>query len=170
MNSTKQQEWNKFYLVQAVAYSSKSKDPSTKTGCVIVNEDNTPVAWGYNGLSKTMDGELEDRIMNDRENKYERVIHAEENAILNASHSLKNATAYITHPPCLKCSHRLSQAGITHVVSITPSDSFNSRWNKDSTLIELNSLKMTHQFYEKEDLEEVMGEVLKSFSKLEDQS
>ena len=49
MNSTK---WDNRFLVLAKLIGSWSKDPSTKVGAVIVDEDNKIVSLGYNGFPK----------------------------------------------------------------------------------------------------------------------
>ena len=55
---------------------------------------------------------------NNREIKYEMVIHAEENAILNCPFDIRGSKIYITHKPCHKCLIRLYQAGVVEVYYI----------------------------------------------------
>ena len=59
--------------------------------------------------------------------------HAEENAIMHAARigiSLKGTTAYVTWPPCSRCTRSLIQAGVTEV--IFPKDlDIPERWQKD---------------------------------------
>jgi dCMP deaminase len=57
--------------------------------------------------------------LEDREEKYPLICHAEENAIMHAARigvSLKDCTAYVTWPPCTRCARSLIQAGIVEVV------------------------------------------------------
>ena len=43
---SKQEEWDKYFLEIAEAVSIKSKDPSSKMGCVIVDSKKTrSIAW-----------------------------------------------------------------------------------------------------------------------------
>lgn len=48
--------------------------------------------------------------------KYPYVVHAEPNAILNCTSSLKDATLYVTLFPCNECAKLIIQSGIRHVV------------------------------------------------------
>jgi dCMP deaminase len=103
-----------------------SKDPSTKVGAVICDEDNRVVSIGYNGFPK---GIKDDDRLQDREKKYPLIVHAEINAILFATKSLKNCTLY-TYPflPCPRCAGPVIQSGINRVISYK---STNKRWVKD---------------------------------------
>lgn len=102
-----------FNLAQNVAL--KSKDPSTKVGCVIVGPDNEIRSTGWNGFARGV-AEPEERY--ERPTKYDFVVHGEANAIANAARagiSLKDCTAYVTHFPCKNCAALLIQAGIVCV-------------------------------------------------------
>jgi len=93
----------------------KSKDPSTKVGCVIVGPDNEIRSTGWNGFARGVD-EPEERY--ERPTKYDFVVHAEANAIANAARAgiaLRDCTAYVTHFPCKGCAGLLIQAGIKRV-------------------------------------------------------
>ena len=71
----------------------------------------------------------DDDRLQDRESKYKIITHAEANALLFASESLKGYTIY-TYPfmPCSKCSGLIIQTGIKKVVSFVNS---NDRWADD---------------------------------------
>ena len=70
---------------------------------------------GYNGFPV---GIKDNDRLNNRDLKYEIIIHAECNAMMFANVSLKGYKLY-TYPfmPCPKCSSMIIQAGITTVVS-----------------------------------------------------
>tara|TARA_B100001029_G_C15027421_1_gene434580 strand:- start:653 stop:922 length:270 start_codon:yes stop_codon:yes gene_type:complete len=71
--------------------------------------------------------------LEDREQKYPLICHAEENAIMHAARiglSLKGCTAYVTWPPCTRCARSLIQAGVVEVVYPTKID-VPERWQKD---------------------------------------
>lgn len=111
-------KWDRRFLDMAELVASWSKDPSTKFGAVIVRPDLTICSVGYNGFPRGV-ADLTQHL-EDRAEKYERVIHAEVNAILSASESLRGYTIYI-HPPgpvpsCARCTTCIIQAGITRVV------------------------------------------------------
>jgi len=75
-------KWDSRFLSMAEHIASYSKDPSTQTGAVITRHDKTIAATGYNGFpAKLSDDE---KLYADREVKYERIIHCEMNAVLQA--------------------------------------------------------------------------------------
>lgn len=118
--------WPQFYLGMAEYVSRKSRDPSTKVGCVIVRPDNTVASLGFNGFPRGMDDDP--ALYNDREQKMSRVLHAEENAVLNAREPIHGYKAYLTHPPCCHCACVLIQAGIKSVHWIKPTPEMMERW------------------------------------------
>jgi len=124
-------KWDTRFLNLAKHISDWSKDPSTKVGCVVVGEDREIRSTGFNGFPRG----IEDTAsrLNDREQKYPMICHAEENAIMHAARigiSLKGCTAYVTWPPCSRCARSLIQAGVGEVVY--PSDcEIPERWESD---------------------------------------
>lgn len=112
--------WDKWFLGLANYISTASKDPSTKVGAVIVDDHRRVVGIGYNGFPR---GVHDDKQRYDtREVKYELVVHAEANAILNAART-EGCTLYATFFPCPHCAALIIQAGIRHVVALpSPSD------------------------------------------------
>ena len=117
-----QLNWDEYFMGMAVLSSLRSKDPSTKVGAVIVNEEKTVVSIGYNGMPRHIDDD--DLTWNKGEgldSKYLYVCHAELNAILNARNgsSLSNCTVYVTLFPCNECTKAIIQTGIKEVVYIS---------------------------------------------------
>lgn len=111
---TKQQKFDLIYLRMAHVVAGMSKDPSTKVGAVIVAD--RKVSTGYNGYPRGAD----DSTMDNREEKYKRVIHAELNAILNCPFDCSGATLYCSLRPCSTCLGAIINAGITRVVHYGP--------------------------------------------------
>ena len=114
-----QLNWDEYFMGMAVLSSLRSKDPSTKVGAVIVNDEKKVVSIGYNGMPRHI--EDEDLTWNKGEgldSKYLYVCHAELNAILNARNgsSLSNCTVYVTLFPCNECTKALIQVGVKEVV------------------------------------------------------
>ena len=110
-------KWDLRFIELAHHISSWSKDPSTKVGCVVVGADREIRSTGFNGFPRGIDDSLE-RLQN-REEKYPLICHAEENAIMHAARvgvSLKGCVAYVTWPPCTRCARSLIQAGVVEVV------------------------------------------------------
>lgn len=111
--------WSQRFLALATLISTWSKDPSTKVGSVIV-KDKRILSHGYNGFPR---GVSDDHRLLDRVTKYQIVVHAEVNAILNARVPVAGATLYSTFFPCPQCAAAIIQAGIKAVVSVrNPSD------------------------------------------------
>ncbi len=110
-------KWDQRFLKLAEHISGWSKDPSTKVGCVVVGEDREIRSTGFNGFPRGIADDNE--RLEDREQKYPLICHAEENAIMHAARiglSLKGSTAYVTWPPCTRCARSLIQAGVVEVV------------------------------------------------------
>jgi dCMP deaminase len=127
------EKWHKRYMDLAREVSTWSKDPSTNCGAVFVGEDGQVLSQGYNGFPRHMhDGE---ELYNDRESKYERVVHAEMNGVFNASRtgvSLKGSTCYVHGLPCChECAKGLIQVGVKRVVMYESAD---PRWNDSCSL------------------------------------
>ena len=104
--------WKEYFNQLAHTVSIKSKDPSTKVGCVIVDKENRVLSQGDNGF---VAGSDESKLTWARPMKYQLVIHAELNALLFARQNLSGSVAYITHAPCDACLKHLLQVGIKEI-------------------------------------------------------
>lgn len=123
-------KWDTRFLTLAEHVAQWSKDPSTKTGAVIVDSNNRIISIGYNGFPRGVK-DLPERLEN-RETKYKIIVHAEQNAVLFANGPLVGCRIYIwPFLPCARCAAIVIQAGISEVVA-PPSD--NPRWNDDFDL------------------------------------
>ena len=110
--------WDEYFMSLAHLSGMRSKDPNTQVGACIVNERNRIVGIGYNGLPY---GCNDDEYPWKRDGgfldtKYAYVVHAELNAILNATESLQNCTIYVSLFPCNECAKAIIQSGIKEVV------------------------------------------------------
>lgn len=105
-------EWDGYFLRIAEAVSTRSPDPSTKHGCVIVDKNNRVLSTGYNGPIQGLPSGL---VSTERPEKYLWMIHAEDNAVTFAKCDLEGSTAYITGRPCVPCLRRLIQAGVKRI-------------------------------------------------------
>ena len=129
--------WDDYLMSLAKVAASKSKDPSTKVGCVLVDRDNRVISVGYNGFPRYVEDNAE--RLKDRSFKLAGTLHAEENAILFARRDLTGAQAYVwPMPPCAHCTALLIQAGIYRIVSPEPSPQQLERWGE--------SFKISKQF------------------------
>jgi dCMP deaminase len=121
-------DWDKRFIEAARLFASWSKDPSTQVGAVIVDTEHRIIGVGYNGFPRFI---KDDDRLNSRVLKLDLMVHAELNAILNATKSVVGAEIYVTHPPCVKCASVIIQSGIVCVASPKPTEDLLSRW-KDS--------------------------------------
>lgn len=109
--------WREYFMNVAKITALRSKDPETQVGAVIV-KNNKIVSTGYNGFPNGIsDDELPwTKGSNDNlENKHLYVVHAELNAILNATTSCKGGEMYCTLFCCNGCAAAIIQSGIKKV-------------------------------------------------------
>lgn len=105
--------WDQYFLAIAKTASIKSKDPKTKVGAVIVDEDNRIVSTGFNGYPPGYDDSSVD--WSNRDQIRSTISHAEENAILFSRISLKKCKLYTTLAPCTNCLKMAATAGIKEI-------------------------------------------------------
>lgn len=117
---TKPDSWDAWLLGCAQFIATRSKDPSTQVGCIIVRPDRTIASAGFNGFPRGVE-DRPDRYQH-RETKYLLVVHAEANAIVTAREPLHGHTLYCSLSPCNECAKLIIQAGIVRVVAPRPTD------------------------------------------------
>ena len=110
----KQRAWDEYFLKIAETVALKSKDPSSKMGCVIVDPRKRVVSLGYNGLPQGADESK--MTLSERPMKYHFVIHSEMNALLFAHQDLTGCTIYNRVATCENCLKHCIQAGIKRFV------------------------------------------------------
>jgi len=114
--------WQDYFMNLAILTSRRSKDPSTQVGACIVDPENKKIlSLGYNGFPRGCDDKLFPWGKHEKkyeDNKYPYVVHAELNAILNATTSLHGSELYVTHEPCEECMKAIVQAGIKKIFYI----------------------------------------------------
>jgi dCMP deaminase len=110
-------DWDRRFLELADFVSKWSKDPSTKVGAVITNGRQV-VSLGFNGFPAGVEDHR--HRYDNKDIKYEMIVHAEANAIVFARDSLSGCTIYVTFPPCARCAGKIIQAGIKRVVCMPP--------------------------------------------------
>jgi len=96
----KKPSWDEYFMMMTFVVASRSLDPSTKCGCVLVDSDHTILSVGYNSPPR---GCNDNAIPLTRPEKYHYFAHAEENAI-------------VTGPPCPVCFRMMINAGIREMV------------------------------------------------------
>lgn len=138
-----ERKWDLRFLDIAKAVSGWSKDPSTKTGAVIVDPWNRVVSMGFNGFPQRIE---DDDRLHVREVKYEMIVHCEVNALIFAKGDIEGCTLY-TWPfmSCSRCAAIMIQAGIRrHVAPDNP----DPRWVK--------SFELSTQLFHEADVELVL--------------
>lgn len=110
--------WDQYFMGVALLSAMRSKDPSTQVGACIVNKKKRIVGIGYNGFPYGVEDDEYNWDKSDEwlESKYPYVVHAEPNAILNATVPLDDTILYVTLFPCNECAKLIIQAGIREVV------------------------------------------------------
>ncbi len=119
--------------------SKRSKDPNTQNGACIVNPDNIIIGLGYNGFPR---GCSDDQLPWAREGefvekKYAYVVHAEENAILNANADTKGSKLYCTLFPCNECAKVTIQRGIKEIIYESDKYHDDPIWEASRRLLDL---------------------------------
>ena len=141
-------KWDKRYLALAKEVSTWSKDPSTQVGAVTVGSKKEVLSQGFNGFPRGIE-DSDDRY-NHRQTKYKFVVHAEMNAIYNATYSgvsLDGATLYVYGLPiCSECAKGIIQVGIKKVVVKKAKELDN--WNE--------SVELSKQMFDEADVELVI--------------
>ena len=138
MKRTDYISWDEYFMGVAMLAARRSKDPNTQVGACIVSKDNIIISTGYNGMPKgCSDDEFPwDRSgENEAQTKYPYVVHAELNAILNASgRDLRGSRIYVALFPCNECAKAIIQSGVKEVFYL--SDKYND------TMLNLVSKRM----------------------------
>ena len=129
---SRRDKWDNRFLKVAEDTATWSKDPSTQTGAVIVNPDQTLVSVGFNGFARGMDDDP--ALYEDRDVKYERIIHCEMNGCITAARngvSVVGCTLY-TWPffSCPRCAVHMVQFGIERFVAPMCPDHLKDRWGE----------------------------------------
>jgi len=113
--------WDRYFMGVAMLSSKRSKDPHTQVGACIVNTKKRIIGIGYNGFPYGCDDDEYPWENNDSflESKYPYVVHAEANAILNATVSLDGSSIYVSLFPCHECVKLIIQSGIKEIVYLS---------------------------------------------------
>lgn len=108
--------WDEWFMRHVYLVSTKSKDPKTKIGAILVKNYHV-ISTGYNGFPIGVKDEKERYI--DRQTKYRFIVHAEDNCILTAARfgiATGGTIMYTNGIPCCECAKSIIQGGVTQVV------------------------------------------------------
>jgi dCMP deaminase len=102
----------------ALVVAQRSHDAETKVGAVLVNDKSgSVIANSFNGYVR---GTRDSELPNTRPLKYEFIIHAEQNLIVNCARlgiPIEGCSVVCTHSPCKLCMRLLVNGGITKVIA-----------------------------------------------------
>ena len=116
--------WDEYFMGVAKLAAHRSKDPSTQVGACIVSPENIIISTGYNGMPQGCSDDDFPWNRDGEETKYPYVVHAELNAILNATgRDLRGSRVYVALFPCNECAKAIIQSGVKEVVYL--SDKYN---------------------------------------------
>ncbi|MBS3972508.1 MAG: dCMP deaminase family protein [Erysipelotrichia bacterium] len=110
--------WDDYFMGMAHLSAMRSKDPSTQVGACIVTPSKKVVGLGYNGFPTGINDDDFPWEKHDEydQSKYAYVVHAELNAILNATTSLQGCSIYVSLFPCNECAKAIIQSGIKTLI------------------------------------------------------
>ncbi len=109
--------WDEYFMGVALLAAKRSKDPNTQVGACIVDGNNIILSTGYNGFPYGCSDDVFSWEREGDDTKYNYVVHAELNAILNArGKNLKGAKLYVDLFPCNECAKAIIQSGIAEIV------------------------------------------------------
>lgn len=144
--------WDEYFISIAKVVASRSIDPVTQVGSVIVNQRYKLIGSGYNAFPQgvsdddlTVSKEPEEVAPGVFASKYDLICHSELNAIISSEATLVGSTLYTTLFPCSSCAKAIITAGISTVKYLEMRDRNDFKISKllmeqaKITLIELKS-------------------------------
>lgn len=125
---------NQMEIAEVVA--ERSHDSQTKVGALLVsNSSGAILATGFNGFVR---GAPDGVLPTTRPEKYEYILHAEQNLIANCARhgiSMENSTLVCTLSPCKLCMRLLVNCGITTVIA-------KSLYSDFTSILEMQDVKV----------------------------
>ena len=127
--------WDEYFMRHVYLSATKSKDPRTKIGAILVRDGRHIISEGYNGIPKGVCDCKPERF--ERPEKYNWFEHAERNSVYVCARygiASDGTTMYTQGIPCINCTRAVVQAGIKELV-------VHKQWedNYDSTTSSINN-------------------------------
>jgi dCMP deaminase len=151
-NHRSRPSWDEYFINIAKVVASRSIDPTTQVGSVIVNHHHRIIGTGYNSFPQGVNDNLLTTSKEQVEivdgifaSKYDLICHSEVNAIASSEVSLVGCTLYTTLFPCSSCAKTIITAGIGTVKYLETRDKNDFKISKllmeqaKITLIDLKS-------------------------------
>jgi dCMP deaminase len=104
--------WDDYFKKIVLATRERSACERLQVGCLLV-KDNRIISQGYNGFLPGCP-----HISKVRNNHEQATVHAEQNALCDCAKrgvSCMDATAFVTHYPCIICCRLLLASGIKEI-------------------------------------------------------
>ena len=107
--------WEQYFMAIADVVKTRSRDPKTQVGCVLVSQkDNRVLSTGYNSIGAGLDDNSVD--WGDRGLVHQLIVHAETNCLLYAKSNFEDSVLYSTLSPCSGCMKLLSASGVKKII------------------------------------------------------
>ena len=137
--------WDEYFMGVSLLAAKRSKDPNTQVGACIVDQNNIILSTGYNGFPYGCSDDLYPWERTGADTKYNYVVHAELNAILNArGKDLKGARLYVDLFPCNECAKAIIQSGIAEVVYLYDKYADSAATVASKKMLTSAGVKLTH--------------------------
>lgn len=123
------EKWQARFINLAEEISKWSRDPTSQVGAVIVRPDRTVASIGFNGFPRGV--EDSSFLIENRDTKLLRTIHAELNAIIAAKEPLVGYSMFVwPFQPCAQCAAAIIQSGIKEVYCPYNDHMAQERWSE----------------------------------------
>ena len=109
MSKEERLDWPSYFMHMARITALRSKDPRTKVGAVLVDENNRVIGTGYNGFPPGFPDWPE---LWTPDHKYDYVVHAEANCLLHSIRPPRGCKLFTTLYPCKECAKLVLTAGV----------------------------------------------------------
>ena len=119
-------KWDGRFTAMAHLVASWSKDPGRRVGAVVVAPDMRAMSIGYNGFPRGLDDSPV--RLGDNHARLILSVHAESNAMSQATFPLVGAALYVTYFPCHECVKVMVQRGVARLVTYDFPRDIESKW------------------------------------------
>lgn len=130
-----------YYMDECRTLALRSPDPSTKVGAVVVDASGIDIVGrGWNSFPPS--SAVSPAVYSLKQEKYDRIIHSEMRALLQAGRQARGGTLYTTLVPCKECAKHIAEAGIQRVYY--PTECLASDWAQRESA----NIEVTHYIFD----------------------
>lgn len=123
--------WDELFMRHVYLIASKSKDPRTKVGAILVY-DGRIISQGYNGPPRNVNDKIAERHISPK--KYFFYEHAERNSLFNCAYcgiKAHGAILFTQGQPCCDCMRGIINSGIKEIVLHTQWTAYEAEFGRD---------------------------------------